>query len=538
MATALLCGTIALAGPCPSITGARADTCYPGGPLPPNYTLNGDATFSGTHLVITPDLQDQNASVMLNPVFSTAGDLHVKLVLRITTSTGAGADGMALVLHSDPRGVAAIGQPGRGMGYGLQNSPTPMITPSVVVEFDTHRNNELGDPSDNHVAITLDGNPDHDAFPSSYRQNLGSGLTLKSNAPVYVWLDYASASHGLSLYLSSTDTKPTASTLGVSGIDLAARLGASLWLGFTGSTGGAQSKHEVLEFYASDTLVAPDSTCCSADAQCTSSPQGPVCDLRKHVCGECTEADTSHCPSQAPACDEMNGRCVACLVDADCLADHWCHHEACLPRLAHGELLPGSCATLGARACRSGVCEASDDRCGFLNAPSSTGDCAGDPARCRSGRCDVDGHCGLANGHGPCSAASGATDCRSAVCDEAAALCGNPRGAGCGSAAECSTLLCADAVCCDAACEESCDACDLPGSTGTCTPASARAPGAPTCAPFACDGVTTRCPTECATDSACPDGRYCDASHQCLPQKAVGLACASAHECSGGNCVD
>jgi hypothetical protein len=43
-------------------------------------------------------------------------------------------------------------------------------------------------------------------------------------------------------------------------------------------------------------------------------------------------------------------------------------------------------------------------------------------------------------------------------------------GATCGCAADCQSGFCVDGVCCNLACDQTCYACDLPGSVGTCNP--------------------------------------------------------------------
>jgi hypothetical protein len=66
------------------LTSARAHatgTCYFGGPLPPEYTLNGDAIVHDEYILVTPNSRDQKSSVFFNRPYATSGDLHIKLVL-------------------------------------------------------------------------------------------------------------------------------------------------------------------------------------------------------------------------------------------------------------------------------------------------------------------------------------------------------------------------------------------------------------------------------------------------------------------------
>ena len=57
--------------------------------------------------------------------------------------------------------------------------------------------------------------------------------------------------------------------------------------------------------------------------------------------------------------------------------------------------------------CQNGICDTSDNLCGYANGTTCTGD-----GQCRSNVCDADGKCGLANG----SACTDNVQCRSAAC--------------------------------------------------------------------------------------------------------------------------
>ncbi len=167
-------------------------------------------------------------------------------------------------------------------------------------------------------------------------------------------------------------------------------------------------------------------------------------------------------------------------------------------------------------------------------------------------------------------------------------------GNACTEGRQCSSNLCVDGVCCDAACNGQCEACDVGGSVGTCTPVSGAPHGARTacvgdgsvcngqcdganrtaCA-FAggttqcrapqcnngqsvleafCDGVgscpgqqqatcdpyrcsATVCLTTCTTDTQCQTGFRCDAG-ACVPAKTDGETCTANTECGSGFCVD
>ena len=202
---------------------------------------------------------------------------------------------------------------------------------------------------------------------------------------------------------------------------------------------------------ATPVCVAGPGTCAPCDGDlgsaaaraCTDSA-APYCFLagpNEGECGKCSvDADCAGHPGGS-FCDAESGACVEkCQTDADCAATEWCNAPAggggsCVPKLDNGEPLPASptevstCSTaVGARVCKSGVCDVADDKCGLVN---GSGPCT-DGTTCRSGACDAsDSKCGLLDGKGPCS-----TDevCRAAHCDTASQLCAPD---GCTSDGEC-----------------------------------------------------------------------------------------------------
>lgn len=101
----------------------------------------------------------------------------------------------------------------------------------------------------------------------------------------------------------------------------------------------------------------------------------------------------------------------------------------------------------------------------------------------------------------------------------------------------CSSGFSADGVCCDRRCDEPCEACDLPGSVGTC---KAVASGKPrtgrSCGAFAACNAGA-CITKCAGDADCAPGMFCS-SQNCVEKRGDGQSCAAAGECFSGQCVD
>ncbi len=528
------------------------DSCYIGGPLLPNYTLNGSATLNGEYILVTPDRGAQNASVFFNPSFSTSGDLHVKLVFQITTTVTSGADGVAFVMHSDSRGPSAIGQPGDGIGY----ASTPLgtgISPSVVVEFDTYNNSYFGDPNANHIAITRGGKSDHNARENAglpIHDLQGTNIQLKSNKPIYAWIDYTASNTRLQVYLSDTDSRPSAPLLSTTAINLATELGPRFYMGFTGSTGGEQSEHKVLAFYASDQLSQPEQACCTSNADCASSPFGGVCDTVKHTCGQCLLSDTSQCVSQPSNCslEGANNQCVP-----ECDGNFGSNsQQACgqaFPVCLTSGPSKGSCSS-----CNGDNGSAATDRCGtgapycssqgYCGFCSSNADCSDAGAahpgpychrstgQCSaSSSCSEDADCGSAawcdaqsrqcvrktpNGQpvpgGICTAQQAERTCESGVCETADNRCGLANGTAmpAGGVAE---QVCRSGV------ADADGRCGYGDGTGPCTAQDAGS----VCRSGVCGSSGVCIPSGgCAVDADCEaSATYCDTpSRACVPQLA------------------
>ena len=363
--------------------------------------------------------------------------------------------------------------------------------------------------------------------------------------------------------------------------------------------------------------------------------------------GDCPAPQTVDCAPFTCGATACGGDCT---VDGDCTAGNWCAAGVCTPKKAPGATCGGSdqCAS---GFCTDGVCcnQACGGQCEACDVAGSEGACtpvAGNPhggraacetdgsscggscdgthaggcsyptTSCRSGSCsaglatvgascDGAGHCpveqtvscspyvcGTSSCLGNCSvdADCGAGNwCSAGVCSPL-----RNGGEACGGASECATGSCVDGVCCDTACNGQCEACDVPGSAGTCTPVAgaphgARAacatdgsacggacdgtnatscayPAAETtcrggtcaagvatdaaacdgagscpaaqqvnCAPYACGA--TACRGDCNADGDCAAGNYC-AAGVCSPVKVPGEACSSASQCGTGSCVD
>ncbi|MCO8270699.1 L-type lectin-domain containing protein [Actinoplanes sp. TRM 88003] len=139
-----------------------------------------------------------------------------------------GADGIAFVVQTE--GPRALGGWGGGLGYRG-------IKPSLAVEFDTYQNSY--DPSRNHLAVVLGGNPD-------YQEDTTEAPIPLFGKPFNARIVYDAEDHRLRVYVKALSAGSTEQLVLERGIDLAQHVRDSeAWIGFTASTGTGLSKQDI-----------------------------------------------------------------------------------------------------------------------------------------------------------------------------------------------------------------------------------------------------------------------------------------------------
>lgn len=137
----------------------------------------------------------------------------------------------------------------------------------------------------------------------------------------------------------------------------------------------------------------------------------------------------------------------------------------------------------------------------------------------------------------PCS---GDSDCASNEYCDAAGKCRTQKaqGTACGADNQCATGHCADGACCDTACTGQCEACDVSGSTGTCSAVT----GAPHGNRTACAGAGSACGGSCdgnnRTQCAYPGASTACGTPNCAAGAATTSACDGQGTCAAGTPVD
>ncbi len=363
--------------------------------------------------------------------------------------------------------------------------------------------------------------------------------------------------------------------------------------------------------------------------------------------GACPAVQTQDCGTFTCGATACNGNCT---VDTQCIAGHYCSAGVCSPKKPNGEACTAVGQCLSGR-CADGVCcnTACGAQCEACNLAGSLGVCSpvtGAPVNGRA-PCLSDGSvCGGAcdgTKRNSCTYAGQGVECRAASCSNdvataqafcnGAGLCpaeqqqmcsgtcvGNAcgdcsvdgdcsfgefclagscvptlaNGSACAASSQCTSQTCIDGFCCNSACLGQCQACDVAGSEGICTPVTGSPHGTrPGCTgdgsacAGTCDGVdtagctypgssticraatcaagvatleatcqgtgscpalqtqpcgvftcgATACAGDCTTTADCSAGTFCSGG-VCVPRLVNGAPCGALDQCQSGNCVD
>ena len=203
------------------------------------------------------------------------------------------------------------------------------------------------------------------------------------------------------------------------------------------------------------------------------------------------------------------------------------------------------------RTCTDGICcnTTCDSICHSCKVPGSEGTCSAQPAgtQCGAATCvgSIDTPARTCNASGVCLTVTPRTcptACANNTCNDmcsADAPCqGNffcdgghckakrITGTACGAGDECASGFCADGVCCNTECKQSCFACNLPSSSGTCSAVPSGQDPRQEC--------TAQAATTCGRAGGCDGGGLCRFQPPGTP--CGTRTCTNAVESSGGTC--
>lgn len=164
--------------------------------------------------------------------FSTSFSFRMHKSGSSFSSDQIGADGIAFVIHNNAT-ATGVGQQGGGVGYeGIPNS--------IAIEFDNWRNDEWGEPNDNHVAVhTLGTSPNTSASSSIKAMNSTLPTQLENGEIHQVKIEFEK--NILKVFLNGKEIISTPLDIGKTlNLD-----NETAWIGFTASTGAAYTQQEI-----------------------------------------------------------------------------------------------------------------------------------------------------------------------------------------------------------------------------------------------------------------------------------------------------
>ncbi len=249
-------------------------------------------------------------------------------------------------------------------------------------------------------------------------------------------------------------------------------------------------------------------------------PEGPAQKARGAACATGAECGTGRCVDGVCCESGCDGTCESCAEEGQkgtCVAVSGDPRGATRPRCAGaGTACAGTCDGSNRTACTypdeqivcaQPKCEAGTasgvatcDHAGACRTPTA--------GTCASGMCESATKCA-----GGCGSGSAAAACPTTQFCNAGGACENKiaNGMACNTDAHCQSGACIDGSCCS---KPSCDACQ------------------------ACTGPGGTCVTIAGKDDpdSCTNDKTCDATGKC--KSRPGKMCATADDCSTGNCVD
>ncbi len=218
-------------------------------------SLVGDAQVTGETLRLTPAKRDRAGAAWFREKQKVGSGFETTLQFQLTDpgGMGHGADGFAFVLQNS--GPEALGGRGSAGGFAVEDHAfhdrrERFVPWSFAVFFDTFRNRDEKDPSNNYVAFCTYGKPSETHWPAprlAFTRKLPIRLKdqnvhtarIRFQPPV------------LSVFL---DHSPTPVLESVVDLSIVLDREGRAWVGFTASTGGGYENHDILKwsFHSTD----------------------------------------------------------------------------------------------------------------------------------------------------------------------------------------------------------------------------------------------------------------------------------------------
>ncbi|MFT7167175.1 MAG: hypothetical protein ACI80K_000293 [Paracoccaceae bacterium] len=276
---------------------AAADILFTDFSSAAGLNLVGDAATTGDVLRLIPSQGWQNGAAWYADPQSIAGGFETQFRFRIHQSSALGADGFTFTLQG--MSPSAIGAPGGMMGYSSNYGPggvicgTPNgITHSLVVEFDTYTNSDLGDPNDNHISVHTRGAEPNCA---SHVHSLGETTAIPNLSD--------SAVHTALIRYSPGQLEVFVDDLLVPALSVPLDLNSypalpTGWVGFTSASGSSYENYDILDWTFTEDASGGTVTYCTSTANSTGLPAGLFVGGSLSVLQNDLTLTVTRCPTQ------------------------------------------------------------------------------------------------------------------------------------------------------------------------------------------------------------------------------------------------
>jgi hypothetical protein len=210
-------------------------------------TLQGSAAGWGKALRLTPATAQQTGAAWFAEKQALRGGFETTFQFQLTQQGGlSGADGFAFVIqNTGPAALAGRGSAaGFAMGDGQRDWKVPGIPSSIAVFFDTYRNEEDRDPSDNYIVICTNCQLPEMRWPPAKLAMVRKLKTDMKDRRVHT-ARIIYKPPVMTVFLDNLSVPVLSST-----VDLSMVLdgGGSAWVGFTSSTGNGWENHDILSW--------------------------------------------------------------------------------------------------------------------------------------------------------------------------------------------------------------------------------------------------------------------------------------------------
>lgn len=214
----------------------------------PELNLLGDAAISGKAIRLTRAKGDRKGAVWFREKQPVGSGFETTFQFQITKpgGLGHGADGFAFVVQNS--GPEALGGLGSAGGFAVDDrtyhSEHSGIPWSIAVFFDTFRNGEEHDPSNNYVAFRTYGRPADMHWPAD-RLAFTPKLNIRLKDQKVHTARISFRPPVLAVFLDGGRAPVLEAPVDLS---LVVDPEGSAWVGFTASTGGGYENHDILNW--------------------------------------------------------------------------------------------------------------------------------------------------------------------------------------------------------------------------------------------------------------------------------------------------